>query len=342
MILAAVPPPADDSALMQTLIYVVCLLVGLTGSATFSGIETAVYTVSRLRLILNAGRGDRRAAILQQELDRPSHLLGTLLLGNNVMNFLASFGVAGLLTEAMGLGVWGSIAVQTTILTPLIFICGEAVPKELSRANSEAVGYRTAALLRLIRRLFTAVGLLPVIILYSRAVDRLLGSGSHTTVTSERRRISSLMREGLGPGVVTVAQTEIVDRVLGRQRRVAGDHMVPWPRVQTVSHTETPADFRRRVAAPAHARFPVVDQQTGAVVGVVSLIEWLARDDNAPPTAVMRRPVILAPATGTLTALRTLRESGQQLAVIGSAAQPLGVVAVKDLVEPLLGELAAA
>ncbi len=73
--------------MLTTLIaYGTLSLIGIVLSAVFSGLETGIYTINRVRLIVRASRNDRRAVRLQDEIEHPNRLLTTLLLGNNIAN----------------------------------------------------------------------------------------------------------------------------------------------------------------------------------------------------------------------------------------------------------------
>ena len=109
-------------------------LVGLVLSGLFSGIETGIYTLNRVRLAVRVARADGAALRLQRELDRPGRTLSTILIGTNASSYLASFGLAEMLRHGLGIeGDWALIAVEAVLLTPLLFIFAETLPKALFR-----------------------------------------------------------------------------------------------------------------------------------------------------------------------------------------------------------------
>jgi Mg2+/Co2+ transporter CorB len=92
------------------------MLVGFAGSALYSGMETGAYTLNRVRLQVLADRGQRRALTLRHLLDRPATLLATLLIGNNVTNYMGTAALAVLL-EAADFSDFQSILLITAIAT---------------------------------------------------------------------------------------------------------------------------------------------------------------------------------------------------------------------------------
>ncbi|MFG0329132.1 MAG: CNNM domain-containing protein [Phycisphaerales bacterium] len=331
-------PPEERGA---ALIYIACMIVGVIGSAIYSGSEIAVYTMSRLRLLVRARERDYAALIVERELDNEQRLLSTLLIGNNGVNFLTSFGVTGLLTKSIGLGDWASIGVQAAVLTPLLFVFGETVPKEFCRSNPDAVVYRLGSFLRITRWLATAVLLLPTISFISGQFSKLfkLQDGNRQP-TSARRRVAYLLHEAVGHGVLSEGQTELVNRALEMRSRRIKSIMVPWPSVQTMRAADSVDQALERDERLAHARYPVVDG-SGRVVGAVSSMRLLLLSEGerkAKTVGVMAGSVIfLARDTRLSDAMLELRRAGVSMAVVGTAKRPLGVVTPSDLVEPLIG-----
>ncbi len=107
--------------------YGVLSLVGVVLSALFSGLETGLYTLNRVRLLVRAGRRDRSAMRLHGELEHPNRLHTTLLLGNNIANYLGTFGVAAILNQ-LGFNALLSVVINAAILIPIIFVLGETLP----------------------------------------------------------------------------------------------------------------------------------------------------------------------------------------------------------------------
>ncbi|MHC4246785.1 MAG: DUF21 domain-containing protein, partial [Planctomycetota bacterium] len=98
--------------------------VGVVGSAIFSGLETGLYVVDRVRLAVRSGRGVRHASALEAEIERPERLLSALLIANNAANFAGSLGVAAVLSMFV-VFYWWVVILNTLVVVPLLFIFGE-------------------------------------------------------------------------------------------------------------------------------------------------------------------------------------------------------------------------
>jgi len=326
------------------------VVIGLVGSGLFSGTETAVYSMSRVRLLLRHSRSDPRAVRLRVETDNPQRLLSTLLIGNNAVNFLASFGIAAILTDVVGLGEWPSIIVQTLFLTPLLFVFGETLPKELGRAHADEVAYAAALPLRGLRLLLTATGLLPIVTWLGRTFARIVTRQAEPGGLPARARVTALLHEGVGHGVLSPQQTDLAEGALRMRDMQIRRVMIPWTDVETLDETATKADLVRRwrqrggttpenLPAPrlTRTRYPVIARGGGRrVVGIVNILELLAREEESIPAGELAVPAVRVPETESLTAaLRRMHAARADLAVVHRSGRPVGVVALIDLVRPL-------
>ena len=314
-------------------------LVSFFLSALYSGLETGVYTLNRVRLTVRAGRGDEAAVRLRRELDNPNRTLSTLLIGTNAASYVASIALAAIF-DGMGLENWTLIAVEAAVITPLLFVFAETLPKDLFRTHTDHWTYRLSSVLVLTRRVFMASGLLPVVQLVGATVGRLLRV-SGRDADSSRQRISQLIKEGVGTGILSESQTTLADRALAMRGRVLTTEMIPWSRVVTVSGEAGRASREGLIRRHSFTRMPVVDA-AGDVVGILSTLDALL--EPAKTTAeLMKEPLTFTEETPVRDALRSMRADRQKMAIVvnPTGGPPRGLVTLKDLVEPVTGELAA-
>jgi CBS domain containing-hemolysin-like protein len=314
-------------------------LAGICLSALFSGLETGIYTLNRVRILVRAKRGDRAALRLQREVDHADRLLTTLLIGNNVANYMGTFGVAVMLD---GLGFTGgqAIAINAGLLIPLLFVFGEILPKDLFRTYTDRWTYVLSGPLVLCRWAFTGTGLLVVVRLVGWLLGRLIG-GSQEEAATARQRISLLIKEGVGTGVLSESQTTLADRALGMRSLTVASEMIPWSNVVTVP---IDADRQRRdelIRRCNYTRMPVIET-SGRVAGILSSIDALLEPDE-PTAALMSKPMTIPTDAPLRAALQSMRHDRQAMAVAvdPGTGRPRGLVTLKDLVEPITGELAA-
>lgn len=310
---------------------------GVIGSAVCSGLETGLYVVNRVRLAVRAGRGDARARRLEDELERPQRLLATLLIANNSANYAGSLGVAAII-ESFAIPIWAVVVLNTAVVVPVLFVFGETIPKDLFRTRADIWMPRFARSLSLGRGLLTFVGLVPLLTLVSDLIRRLMGVAAEDA-TSPRARVTRYIRESHASGSLTEAQLDLADRALAMRRRTVGSEMTPWRQVSTVPRSEAEADVRKVARRTLRSHLPVVDG--GRVVGVVEVQDLLLHGGSTASMMVTEVPRF-TPAARAFEALETLRRSRRPMGIVeDGAGRPLGVVTLKDLVEPLLGDLRA-
>ena len=167
------------------------MLLGFLGSAYFSGVETGVHAQPRAaapaRCAEGAGGGPPAPAG-----GRPARLLAVLLVGDNAANYLGTFALAVLL-EAAGISGWWAILLNVGLVTPMLFVFGETLPKDLFAAHGDRLLYRLSGSIRVFERLFSLTGGVPLVNVFGRLALRLVGEGPGR---GGRRR------EGSGPSAI--------------------------------------------------------------------------------------------------------------------------------------------
>ena len=323
-------------------LWVTVLAAGIAGSALFSGLETGAYSLNRVRLQILEHRGERRAILLQRLLRNPAGLLGTLLIGNNITNYMGT-GALAVILDAQGFGDWQTVIVNCLIVTPILFVLGETLPKDLFSAHADRLMYPFARLLTAARRLFAVIGMLPLVTGFSHGIMRLMRVRGEEAAFHPRRIVSSLVREGVGTGILSEEQSAMVERVLRMSQRTLGEEMTPWSRAVAIRADEPTQRLWELADRTSHSRFPVVEAR-GEVPGVVHALPVLRdpRLAKAPLRSLMIPVLHVNRNTPARAALRQLQNSpANMLIVVDDRRRPVGIATTKDLVEPLTGELSS-
>jgi len=315
------------------------MALGLAGSALYSGLETGVYSLNRVRLEVLSHQKDKAASLLDRLVTRPTSLLSTLLIGNNLTNYMGTAGLTVLLERHWQMQDWQIIVTNMLIVAPILFVFGETLPKDLFSAYSDKLMYRLVRILDVSRIVFTVTGLVPLIGIFHSLMSRLFGIEPQR-VPHPRRQVELLFKEGVGRGLLSDEQSAIIERVLSLAGRTVADEMVPWSKVNKIHPQDSPKVLWDYARNTERSRFPVVDI-TGKVLGVVSLYKALRYEESAcPPISELIEPVTTIDASTPLRdGLSNLQTQGAALAVVTRNKIPVGVVTAKDLVEPVTGEL---
>ncbi len=319
---------------------VVPLLAGFVlsvgASCFFSGIETGVYTLNRVRLELRAEEGDRAARRMAGLLRRPEMLISAILVGNHLANFLASYFCQSLV---MRYPVTRPEVVNTLVLTPFLFVFGELLPKNLFRARADGLVYPLSGVLRGACVLFRPAA----------AAFRWLGRVSRALPSSpaggprrvSRKRLRGLLRELLEEGQLSPGQLRMAQNVLRITTVRVEEAMVPLEDVDRVDRGAGREELLAASRAHGRTRIPVRDPRSGELVGVVNVLDLVFRPGKGMEELV--RPVPSIPAGTTVDrALGILRRARQPLGFVrGAGGRAVGIITLKDLVEEISGDLPA-
>jgi putative hemolysin len=330
---------AEHFGTEAALLFGVIALCGVLAAGLLAGLETGMYSISHVRMSIRAARGDASSARLAREYARPRRLLSTLLVANALAGWVASFGVSQIF-DGLGYGPLEAVVLDLVVLVPVVFLFGEVLPKDLFRVNADRWMPRYAGLLAVLRFTLCVSGIVPLVTALGALATRLFGGGAESERREARARVAALLAEGAGSEGLSETQLGFADRVFTMRGITVDQEMRPWKSVAVVPATATPAERAQRFLTAGVSRLPVVDA-SGKVIGVVSAVDHFARPREA--TTVIARPVLLlGPGVSALDAIGRMRRERVQMAVVGDRVdRPLGIVSIKDLVEPLVGDLAA-
>jgi CBS domain containing-hemolysin-like protein len=309
---------------------------GLAFSALFSGMETGIYTLNRVRLMVNAGRGEGSAVALRRELQQPNRLLSTLLIGNNLANYAGSYAVAAIL-DHLHFGAGQAVAINAALLIPLLFVFGEVLPKDLFRSHTDVWTYACARLLHTIRLVLTVVGLVPLVTAFGEVSSRMMRQAAPGALPA-RERMAQLMLEGVGAGVISESQAGLLDRALALRNRKVENAMLPWRRVSTLPADAKGAARTRLLEKVRQDERVVILDEAGQPIGAAQPLMLLLEPNTA--AGAMMTPIAMIP-TGTTVprALQLARSANATTAIVMDARtkKPAGLVTILNLVEPLTG-----
>jgi CBS domain containing-hemolysin-like protein len=325
----------------QTLITYACAFGGILGCGLFAGLETGIYSLNRVRLHILEHQNNTSAKIISKMLGNPGSMLAALLIATNIATNIATSSIGNLL-EAAECTHLQVILYDVIIVTPLLFIFAETLPKDLFSVHADRFVYPFARFLLLVKWFLTVCGILPLVTLMGSLTMRLLGGSSKQSVFHPRMQVATLVREGVGYGLLSDEQSALTGRVLRLAQRKLEEEMTPWEDVITISVETTVDEFWSLAKRSSISRYPVIDA-AGEVLGMVSLHEALMYDkEHCPPIRELIHEMPKLNVTMPIRrALRQLQDDKTAMGIVYENDKPVGIVTVKDVVEPLTGELAS-
>jgi len=317
----------------------ICVL----GSAFFSGTETGLLTVSRVRLQRLAKSGEARVDRVLRLVDRLEDGILACLVGTNLFNILASALMTAALTARLGeRGEGVAVAITATLLV----IFGEIVPKVLYREYPERL---TVASEPVLRGFMVLVAPLRWLLNgYARLVQRLSGRGDGSGGRSDPRGLFALLETAAaGPGPQDRTFQAALDRFLRLSGRRLDELMRPWSGVVVVDSTATLGETLDVAARSGFSRLPVIGRGPEDVVGYLLVRDLLFRAEEedadlaAPaPPASLRPALLVDAAMSPYELFEELHSQGVQLAVVvDQQAHPVGLLTLEDLIEKVTGSI---
>ncbi len=319
------------------------VVVGLFLSGFFSGAETGLYCVNRLRVELGAQRGDPQAIRIAQLLADEHGSLSTTLIGTNLMNYATTTAVAFLLADVLGLGETTTEVYTVLALTPVVFVFGEVVPKNLFQRYADQLLQRGSLLLSITDRAFRLTGLIWLLKQLATAVNRIInGEGGTDTRLAPKWRVAHLLREALAGDEVADDRLDLIRRVCGLSETPIHAVMVPRNRVRVISAQADRRELHRVARKTSHTRVCVYEGRQRHIVGVIDIDELLRDSTWTHVHEKLQRAPELSPHDTVASALTQLQRSDAELAVVDdSAGRMVGIVTFTDLLRELVGELNA-
>jgi Mg2+/Co2+ transporter CorB len=320
------------------------LLVGLLAflllcSAFFSGAETSMLSLNRYRLRHQAKQGHHGAKRASALLTRPDRLLGTILVGNNFVNILASS-----LATVLAVQLWGEagIAIATLGVTLLLLIFGEITPKTLAALRPELIAYPVSLPLVVLQKV-----LYPMVVLLGWISNGLLRlSGLDPT----RKRNDNLSTEELRSVVRDAGQGLPLDRrnmllgVLDLETICVDDVMIPRNEVLGIDLDDSLDDILEQLRQSTHTRLPLFRTDINRVEGVVHmrLIASLLSHGGLNKQSLLAaslEPYFVPQGTPLATQLLNFQKLKRRFAlVVDEYGEVLGAVTLEDILEEIVGE----
>ncbi|MGD2108580.1 MAG: CNNM domain-containing protein [Phycisphaerae bacterium] len=319
------------------------VLVGLFLSGFFSGAETGLYRVNRLRLQLGVQQREPSSLRIARVLADEQGALSVALVGTNVMNYITTTAVAFLLAERLELGEANAEVYTVIFMTPIVFVFGEVVPKNLFQWHADTLLARGGVLLSLSDRFFRVTGCVWALKRIARIIHGVFGAdASSDGAYGEKRRVALLLQEALAGRTLAEEQSDLIDRVCQLSDRRLHSVMLPRNEVTVIKADTTRRSLVRQARRTGHACLPVYDSNRRHIIGLAKVDELLQRNDWRTVGEHLHPVLTLSAHETVTTALTELRRTGRGMVIVTDrGGQMLGVVTLKDLLSELVGEVAA-
>ena len=327
----------------------IVLLLAL--SAFFSGSETALTAASRAKLKSQADRGEKGAQTALDVTEDSERLIGAILLGNNVVNILSASLATALLTKAFG---QSGVALATVVMTLLVLIFSEVLPKTYAITLPEEVAAKVAAPIRVVTKVLAPI--VAVVRMIVRGILYAFGmrTDKNQHMFSVHEEIAGALAIGQSEGKV---DKEDRDRLLGALdlgNRMVEEIMLHRSQIEMLDISEDPDTILSAVLSSSHTRLPLYRDERENVVGIIHskdllrAVEKVVRggDGNLKSVAdldiakVMMKPYFIPETTPLDEQMQEFLKRRTHFALVVDEYGDLrGLLTLEDILEEIVGEI---
>lgn len=314
-----------------------CLIVI---SGYFSGSETGMMSLNRYRLKHLANNGHKGAKRVEKLLDRPDRLIGLILIGNNLVNILASA-----IATILGMRLYGDIgvAIATGALTMVVLVFAEVTPKTIAALYPERVSYASSILLTILMKVLSPLVMLVNFI--TNGFIRLIGvKADHNTedhLSSEELR--TVVNEA--GGMIPRRHQDMLVSILDLEHVTVNDIMVPRNEITGIDINDDWKSIVRQLTHSPHGRIVLYRDQIDEVVGMLRLREayrlMLEKNEFNKETLLRAADEVYYIPEGTPLNVQMLKfqRNKQRIGLIVDEYGDInGLVTLEDILEEIVGE----
>ena len=316
------------------------LIILICGSAFFSASETALTSLSKIRLRNMVDENVKNADLIMKLLEEPERLLSSILVGNNLVNNGASALTTALVIQMCGGDTGSGAGIATVIITIIILIFGEITPKTIAAQKAEKVALIVCKTINLCVNLFRPV--VVVLNVVTGALIRLFGCNprerSPLITEAELKTIVNVSHE---EGVLELDERTMINNVFDFGDSKAKDVMTPRTDIIAVPLDVTYDEYVHMVKDEGFSRIPVYGEDLDDIVGILYVkdIFFLDEDEFSAET-YMREPLFTYESKPIAELLAEMKTSRLGVAIVlDEYGGTSGLVTMEDMVEEIVGDI---
>jgi len=312
-------------------------------SAFFSGSETAMTAASRVRMLSREKEGDQRAAMVNKIREKKDRLIGALLLGNNLVNILASAMATSVLIKVFG---EAGVVYATLVMTMLVLIFAEVLPKTYALHHAETMSMKIAPIIRVVVQVFAPIT--EAVTWIVRQVLRIFGVDLFKVKTgSHFELLRGVIEMHDGPEQETKEQRAMLRSILDLADVDIEEIMIHRKNVEMINGDDPVDKIVTQMLDSVYTRLPVWQDNPDNIIGVIHakmlLQELHSNKDNASKVIlenIMMKPRFVPESTHLYDQLQNFREKREHFAVVvDEYGAFMGIVTLEDIIEEIVGEI---
>ena len=315
------------------------LFILLCLSSFFSASETALMSLSKIRVRHMIDENIKGADIINRLIEHPSKLLGTILVGNNAVNIASSALAAGLAIEYFGKS---GIGIATAVMTILVLVFGEITPKSLAAQNSEKISLKVAKPISLI-----VILLNPIVIVFTFLTNRLIkllgGSVKNVQPFITEEELRTIVTVSQEEGVLEVEEKQMIYNVFEFGDLQVKDVMVQRTDIIGINLNENYEQIIEMMKNEQFSRYPVYRERIDEIIGILNVKDIVFLSDEKEIFQIekyLRKPFYTFEFKKITEVFNDMKKSRIHMAIVldeyGGTA---GILTIEDLIEEIVGDI---
>ncbi|MDP3971033.1 MAG: hemolysin family protein [bacterium] len=321
------------------------LIVLVILSAFFSGLEIALFSISEAKLrslSLEEGRVGKQARRVLEIKSKPEKLLVTILIGNNLVNIGAASIATMLAIETFGSS---GVGIATGIMTLIILIAGEIIPKSLAQRNADSIARWTSPVTSFLLTIFTPFSFILELL---AKLANLIAGGDGTMEGVSEEEVKAMVYMGSESGTVEADEREMIEKIFTLNDVTAEDVMTHSTDMVSVNIAQGSREVMKIMVETGFSRFPVYSGNIDNIEGIIytkdvmeALVDFGTGDINEVSIRNLIKPAIFVPEEKPLDdLLRSFQKETKHIAiVVNEFGETRGLVTLEDILEEIVGEI---
>jgi len=310
---------------------VILVVVMMVFSALFSSTETAYSSVNKLRLKNYSAQGDKRATKALKLANKFDDVLTAVLIGNNIVNITTSS-----VSTVIFIGIFGSkgTAISTVVVTILVLIFCEVLPKSYAKKNPEKLALLFAGPLS-----FLVIVFKPFVIFFNGLASLFKGDEAPSVTEDELKFMIDEIEE---QGVIEEQESDLVKSALEFDDITVNEILIPRVKVIGIDVNATLDEIKEIFSSEMYSRLPVYEKSLDNIIGIITnkaFFKMLVEGDRDIKKIIQDVPHIADSKLISQT-MRDMQRSKVHLAVVTDQyGGTKGIITLEDIIEELVGEI---
>lgn len=317
----------------NTLIIVLIILIVLSG--LFSATETAFSSLNPIKLKILIEKGNKRANKTLVLFERFEKLIVVILVGNNIVNLLSASLATVLFVDLVGQDL--GVTLSTVILTTVVLIFGEILPKSIAKQLPESFAMVITPFISLVGILLS-----PIVLIF-----RIIQQGMNKVFKFKKQSVSedellTYVSEVEKQGGINANERELIQKVIDFDALKVTDILTPRVDIQAIEITDNLDTILDMFESSGHSRLPIYEKDLDHIIGIIHYKDFMYHVITGKKSLknMMKEPIYVTEYMKIVDLLHLLKSKKEHLAIVKDEhGGTQGLVSLEDVIEELVGDI---